>query len=871
MGDKFKISRRNFIKWTGISVGGGIALGTMTKNLQLSTLALADTDNQQNDAGEWKHTACAMCLMCPMQAKVENGKIVDVRGEDILPWDGKVCAKAFGGIWGRIYAPDRILHPLKRVGERGEGKFVRCTWDEVVDATAGKLKEYIDAGHPEWYETWWGCPVQTDNMYFLHYWARITGTSISYMHGQICFGDHTAEKSVTFGANRSGDLLGGTADFLNTKYAVIAAQNFPGTIFTPGTTCGASAFYHVYLKARENGFKYTIVDPKLTDSGALADEWLPLKPGTDACFAMAVANVLIKEKLYDEEFLSMYTNAAQLILEDTREAIKSADGRYMVWDSGSNSAVPMEEAGSIRGTLGIGHTYEVNGVKCKTAIGMYAEDVANMTVEEAARICNLPYKGQKITEIARRLGANRPAVLFSPGFTTGRYANWFQVLRSYSVVNLLLGNLERPGGWYFPKHKFNIGTGWPVAPKVPEYPNPELTVVPGAWGNPVSIKSLDKAPCYSDPKEFHPQTVALPWEHFTAIKEGRVKALFSTAENSAITQVDTTLVYECLNKLELIVVGEQLPKEFVELADYVIPEASYVERNHLYTFTALAQDGKEHPTAIMRSAAIEPVGESKPVSWFYTEVGKKIGLGEYFNIDQQYEWWDGMLEFGKLPVKARDLVEKGPYTEEHPLTYDVLFKPIQTPSARFELYSNELAEECYFHPRSRWYQSKYVAPLPLYIPIVEPKGADEFYLVSGKATWHQKNATQDNRYLQEEGIEGGCPYNPLYLNSRKAAELGIKEGDLVEVECVGPTKGDEECIFDDSNVGFKDTVQAHITEGLHPSVAFTHFASGHKSKLMLEKVRDGLVHSEFVPLTVEPYGGGCGKNYSIVKIKRIGG
>src|SRR4030067_2608544 len=88
----------------------------------------------KQDQVEWKHTACALCLMCPMQVKVENGKIVEIKGEDIMPWEGKICAKAYGGIWGRVYAPDRILQPLKRIGKRGEGKFAPCSWEEVVDA-----------------------------------------------------------------------------------------------------------------------------------------------------------------------------------------------------------------------------------------------------------------------------------------------------------------------------------------------------------------------------------------------------------------------------------------------------------------------------------------------------------------------------------------------------------------------------------------------------------------------------------------------------------------------------------------------------------------------------------------------------------------
>jgi len=108
--------------------------------------------NKNNNEGKWVHGACAMCLGAPMKVRVKDEKIVEVKGEDIPGWNGKVCGKAISGTGARVYAPDRILHPLKRVGERGEAKFIRCTWEEVIDAAAAKLKEYIDAGHPEYFE-----------------------------------------------------------------------------------------------------------------------------------------------------------------------------------------------------------------------------------------------------------------------------------------------------------------------------------------------------------------------------------------------------------------------------------------------------------------------------------------------------------------------------------------------------------------------------------------------------------------------------------------------------------------------------------------------------------------------------------------------
>ena len=825
--------------------------------------------NPSNE-GKWVHSACAMCIGAPMKVRVRNGKIVEVKGENIQDWDGKVCGKAISGIGDRVYSPNRILSPLKRVGERGEGKFVRCSWEEVINAVAAKLKEYIDAGHPEYFEIWWGCPHQQDNVPFLYYWSTAVKSGISYLHGQMCFGDHAVEKAVTFGENHGLNLALGVADWSRTKYAVVAGQNFPGTGTNNGAACNVS-LYPIANKAKENGCKFTVIDPKLGDSAPWCGEWIPIKPGTDATFALSIANVLIKEELYDEDFLLKYTNACQLIRDDNGLALKDKEGRYLVWDVISNSARPIPEAGKGDSlTLGLGKTFEarIDGktVECQTAFQMLAEEAEKYTAE-------IPYPMEKVAEIARKLGSNKPSVVFYPGFTSGRYPNWFQTLRAYSVVNLLLGNFDEPGGFYFTKHRFDLGNGWPEPPEVPEY-RQGLELVPAPWGNLTSIKTIDKAPCYKEPREFHPATLALPWLHFDAIEQGKVRAVLSSAENAAITQTDSKWVEQCLKKLDLVIVGEQLPKEFVDLADYVIPEASYLERYHLYQNNTIGADDKEHGILYMRSAAIPPQGESKPLSWFLVEVAKKVGLGEYFEkLDLDYEWWDRMLKKAGLhpKVTAKKLTENGPYVEDYPLEYNILFKPITTRSWRFEIYSNELAEECYYNPESRWQGNQHVYPLPTHVPIAEPKGDDEFYLICGKATWHQKSATQNNRYLMEDAIEGDCKYMAIYINADRARKLGINDGDLVEVECIGPTKKDDPCIYNEAAIGVGERGRVKVTEGLHPSAVWVYFAAGHKSKSMLPKSGEGITMNWLVPSSVSPYAAGLGKNYSIVRIHKIVG
>src|SRR4030042_1769472 len=185
----------------------------------------------------------------------------------------------------------------------------------------------------------------------------------------------------------------------------------------------------------------------------------------------------------------------------------------------------------------------------------------------------------------------------------------------------------------------------------------------------MSIKTIDRERCYKEPRAFHPATVALPWLHFEAIEQKKVRAVLSTAENAAVTQPDSKWVWDALSKLDLIIVGEQLPKELVDLADYVLPEASYLERNHLYGATYIGADDKEHLVAYMRSKAIPPQGDSKPLSWFLVEVAKRLGLGRYFEmLDLDYAWWDRALTASGLypKVTAMKLIEEGPYLEEYP-------------------------------------------------------------------------------------------------------------------------------------------------------------------------------------------------------------
>lgn len=815
-----------------------------------------------SDEGEWIHTACAMCLTCPIKVRVKDGKVVEVRNEDHDFLQCRVCAKALAGIWGRTYAPDRILHPLKRSGKRGEGKFVRCSWEEVIDATASRLREYLEAGHPEYFEIWWGCPLQTDHEDFLAYWSRVVGSMISYMHGQVCFGDRMVESLVSYGSNHAY-LDTASADLPNTKYAVLAGINYPGTSASKGGVVQ-------YKEARKKGCRFVVIDPKLSDSSAILDEWIPIKPGKDGVFALGIINFLMREEMYDEDFLLKITNAPQLIRVDDGRALRDELGRYLVWDTITGSARPIPETGESDGlTLGLGEVFgvETDGgvIECKTAIQLMAEISCQYTPERVIKLCELPFSADWFRGVARNLGRNKPAVIFSPGFTSGRYPNWFQVLRVFSVANFLLGNFEKPGGWYTNKHSVDLGIhtsrAWPK-------PSEELPG-PGYITSPFNGSVWDATPIMRG--EFSPGVRALPWFHIDAMMEGELRAILTTAENAAYTQLNLGRVWEAIGKLDLLIVGEQVPKDFVDLADYVIPEASWLERNMLYEQTIRGADGKEHVTVFMRGAAIPPQGESRSLHWFMLEVAKRLGdeiWKQFEGLDLEHGWFDRILRNAGLEVSSRDLIERGPLVLSYPMEYDMHAKPILTRSGRFEIYSNELAEECFYNPESPWYQSEYVSPLPVDNKIAEPRGKGEFYLICGKASWHQKNATQNNRYLMDEDLEADNPLTWIYINARRAEELGVEDGDWVEVEAVGPTKADDPIVVNEA-VGAKARARVKTTQGIHPSAAFVFFGVGHRSRLMLPRAREGIATGWFVPDTIGPYAGQMGKGYAVVEIKKV--
>lgn len=259
---------------------------------------MAQQQNSEQDVSVVK-SACRMCHGgCGVLVHVENGKVVKLEGDPDSPLSrGKICPKGLASI-EHLYHPDRIKYPMKRVGERGEGKWERITWDEAYDILCGKIKALQEEYGPETIAVAMGT-----GRYHFQYPLRLAhalGTPNWIEPGTAqCFVPRVIASAVTYG------------DLIVCDYGYGADGTYPQCLLCWGKNPdvsgpdGESQFrVKRFLK---QGSKLIVVDPRETRMAKMADIWLKIRPGTDDALALAFSHVIIHEGLYDSEFVEKWT------------------------------------------------------------------------------------------------------------------------------------------------------------------------------------------------------------------------------------------------------------------------------------------------------------------------------------------------------------------------------------------------------------------------------------------------------------------------------------------------------------------------------------------------------------------------------------
>ena len=229
---------------------------------------------------------------CGLIVHVEDGRITKIEGDPESHTKGYICAKGRAHI-ERIYHPDRLKHPLKRTGERGENKWQRISWDEALEIIAGKLSECKNLYGPETALFMQGSPKGLENP-LLNRFARSFGSPNVVATGSVCFAPRWGASLVTTGFYPHPDL-----------------EHSPELIMVWGanhlSTSADGILAPELSSAIKKGSKLIVIDPFRTKLAKRSALWLQIKPGTDLLLALGMIKVIIEEGLFDKEFVEKWT------------------------------------------------------------------------------------------------------------------------------------------------------------------------------------------------------------------------------------------------------------------------------------------------------------------------------------------------------------------------------------------------------------------------------------------------------------------------------------------------------------------------------------------------------------------------------------
>ncbi len=687
---------------------------------------------------------------CEFQVTVRDGKAVQLKVHPKMKYPP--CPKGLTNI-KRLYHPDRIKYPMKRVGERGEGKWQRISWDEALDTVVHELSE-IKAKHGNesivvyTYVASHGLPVggtpgkKTSIWRLFNLWG---GCIPAFDRGNLCWAAFIEASNHLFGSMNWG----------------LPPDNDCQLIIVWGTNPAETAIrgtMDFFLEAKRRGTKFMFIDPWLNPSAEkLADEWIPIRPGTDTALALAMLNIIIAEGLYDQDFVLHHTNAPFLVRTDNGELLREGhiaaggSSKYMVWDSASGKAQVQDEPGIVPALTG---AYTANGIKCKPVWQLLMDNVKDWTPQRAEAVTTIP--ADTILRIAREFGQAKVAKAYvgaSPGFNR---ASWGEnAVYSIGMLNALTGNF--------------CGV---IYRFLPRRPGPDIGIFETARKqevpNPVSKRF---------PLNHMAEAILNPQKYDT-----NIHAIFVLGGNPVNQQGNSNKTIEALKKLDFVVVCDAFMSATARYADIVLPECTFLEKTSI-------SEGSQATTArycllyysglkaqlFYREAAVEPLWESKTDFDIIRELAQKMSLGDYFPWQNEDQWIEELLNNAKedskfpwlKPVTLERLKREGLVDIEMPPLEPTL--DFQTPTGRVELYSEPLLKEGY-------------DPMPVYRDPVEGREATpDLYrkyplnLISP----HSMGRSHSSYANQPELLKRFKP--DVLISTADARKRGIKDGDRVVV------------------------------------------------------------------------------------------
>jgi len=619
---------------------------------------------------EVKTTTCYMCACrCGIRVHLRDGEVRYIDGNPNHPLNqGVICAKGASGIMKQV-SPARLTQPLLRKpgSERGAGEFEPISWDRAFEMLTERLGK-IRATDPKKFALFTG----RDQMQALTgLFARQFGTPNYAAHGGFCSVNMAAGMIYTIGGS-FWEFGGPDLDRAKLFVMIGTAEDHH-----------SNPMKIAISKFKRAGGRFISINPVRTGYSAIADEWIPIKPGTDGALFMALLHELITNDLIDHAFLKRFTNAPQLVVLDdcdrqglfafdpNPEKGPPGDGRHphnkLVWDKTSGTILNAYPEGIAEGCDPAleGHYQLTDGTNVAPSFQLLRERVASCTPEWASAITGIA--AQRIRKLAREMGETalqqafempipwtdawgkvhpttqaRP-VAFHAMRGLAAHSNGFQTVRALAVLMSVLGTIDAPGGFRhkapYPRH---------IVPNYrafnsPEMIQPNTPLNAAPLGFPASPDELAINPDGTPIRIDH----AFSWEHPLSA-HGLMHNVITNAVKGDPYRIDTLLIFmanmawnssmntmavrEMLNRkdekgeymIPFLVVCDAFQSETVAFADLVLPDTTYLERHDVMSMLDRPISEFDGPVDSVRVPVVPPTGQCKPFQEVLIELASRL-------------------------------------------------------------------------------------------------------------------------------------------------------------------------------------------------------------------------------------------------------
>ncbi len=840
-----ELGRRGFLK--GMGTLGGIAAA----NVEFPVIARAAEAAATRAAAAGSadgirkvKTTCCVCVnFCGIEATVQNGVLRTIYPDTARAdyYNHGICPKGASGMFN-VYDPYRLKKPLKRTnpikGMDQDPKWVEISWDEAFSVVADRLKK-IKADNPSKLVMQWGQGKYLIGDQFTKAFGDAFGTRNKVHRTTTCEAARHIADEITWGYHGFLPDLDNTTLLLN-----FGANYHEGEQWSRWLDWATA-------NARERGMKVVVVEPRLSNQAAKADQWIPVRPGKDVVLIMALAKLLIDGGNIDEAFLVNYTNAPELVTADGKIA-KAEDGKAsLVYDTVTKEFQPFKKGvkPALRGS------WTLDGKTYQTAFEAYYATLQSVTPEYAEEVAGVPAATVKAlaAEIARhsRIGATmkvdgkevryRPVAVHTfRGMSAKEYGvqNW----RSGIILELLLGGVDAVGGMLL-SHPYNH----------PEYLEASKCEYPP--------KRVDLAKSVFFPHSTHDvaQQVNLSINDPKAFGLGyepEMQLIYGT--NRPVSTSEPQKQFEGMKKTFNVVI-DVVMSESCWMADIVLPDKAYLEAWHLSPTRSIPNASH---TAI-RQEVINPFNLEQDAFSILWELAKRVGTSDKYaeNMNKQWKlkevkfkpgrdytaresveviWADKTKKDFRIALDHAFVGKKKGLGDRYLKGVEKEFKGAGKP--KIKLYADQLVAsyekvaETAKKNNLKLDLSKYqvaLSPLPLkeHAFPTPHREADDYplYLITHKQMYRNQSGFSVNNALVNSVIGNE---NYLTINSATAKALGIKDGDTVRVESrVGKAEG-----------------KAKMVEGIRPDTVAVSYHYGQFSPGYAPGARKGIYINQVMEL-----------------------